>query len=385
MNNNNLENQVNACLKSNEYEQIWCLLSADKEDRYQDWSKERKTMFWLSFLERKSYSEEGKHGILGNSKSLDEALKTFDSLKKLLQRLEWWPEFDPGILRNFCFSHSVSRKELLWIMDAYTLDSQYALDRYNGKCQARDLFFRSENEISKMCQRHSHYLDMRNGQAQAICFITCCNNEYEYQEMLSWIERLWIPEEISVETIKINAATSMCSGYNEAMRACNAKYKVYLHQDIRILNPFFIFDIIDTFQRNPGSGMIGMMGSETIPDSGIMWQSKRYGAVVHSEFNADSIAETIHECSLYDSGDFSAVLVDGFLIATCIDIPWREDLFKGWDFYDASQSQEYIKKGYSIIVPPQEVAWCLHDFGQINWSEYDNSRQIFVNEYSKIK
>ena len=101
----------------------------------------------------------------------------------------------------------------------------------------------------------------------------------------------------------------------------------------------------------------------------------------HLEYDPQEIARTIHECSPYEEGDFAAALTDGFLIATQTDLEWREDIFKGWDFYDASQSTEFRKRGYEIIITHQEVAWCLHDFGQISWGGYEENRQIFVREY----
>ena len=36
----------------------------------------------------------------------------------------------------------------------------------------------------------------------------------------------------------------MTSGYNNAMKKTDAKYKVYLHQDVFILNHNFLMDIL---------------------------------------------------------------------------------------------------------------------------------------------
>lgn len=375
------ETHLDNLISTKDYEGLWKCLSEGKAEYYSEWDKDRKRLYWLSFLERKSFSDEGKHGILGGCSSVREALSIFDSFKKMLQRLEWWPEFEVPELKAFIMRYGISNTEIIWIMDAYTLDSQYALDRFKGKCEARDLFFRGEDEINALVIRHGKYLEDRGGETEKICFITCCNNQAELEEMNAWIGRLWIPEGMEIESIEISDAVSMCSGYNEAMRASNARYKVYLHQDVRILNPFFIFDLVDEFINNPKAGMVGMMGADRVPESGVMWETSRYGAVIHTEFNEDGIASTIHECSPYEGGDFSAALTDGFCLATQKDIAWREDVFKGWDFYDASQSLEFRNRGYEIIIPHQEVAWCLHDFGQINWGRYEDNRAIFVSKY----
>ena len=53
--------------------------------------------------------------------------------------------------------------------------------------------------------------------------------------------------------------------------------------------------------------------------------------------------------------------IDGMLMVTKDDVPWREDLFDGWDFYDSSQSFEFTRRGYKIVVPEQKKPWCAHE------------------------
>ena len=50
--------------------------------------------------------------------------------------------------------------------------------------------------------------------------------------------------------------------------------------------------------------------------------------------------------------------VNGSLIATQYDIPWREDILSGWEFYDVAQSLEMRRAGYKVVVPYQREAWC---------------------------
>ena len=68
-------------------------------------------------------------------------------------------------------------------------------------------------------------------------------------------------------------------------------------------------------------------------------------------------------------------------MATQYDLPWREDLFQGWDFYDASQSVEFWKAGYKVVVPHMETPWCLHENDVLNLSQYERWRDIFLDEY----
>lgn len=74
--------------------------------------------------------------------------------------------------------------------------------------------------------------------------------------------------------------------------------------------------------------------------------------------------------------------MDGLIIATSRDIMWREDLFTGWDFYDVSQTQEFMKNGSKVVVPVYDRPIAVHDDGMVlNLTAYDKYRQIFLKEY----
>ena len=75
--------------------------------------------------------------------------------------------------------------------------------------------------------------------------------------------------------------------------------------------------------------------------------------------------------------------IDGLLMATQYDVPWREDLFDKWDFYDISQSAEFLKAGYKVVVPNQTHPWCIHDDGFFNLKNYYNARKVFLEEYKR--
>ena len=67
------------------------------------------------------------------------------------------------------------------------------------------------------------------------CFIICTNNELLLGEAVLYIHSLIVPDGYSVELLTVKDAASMTSGYNEAMEASDAKYKIYMHQDVFII------------------------------------------------------------------------------------------------------------------------------------------------------
>jgi hypothetical protein len=86
-------------------------------------------------------------------------------------------------------------------------------------------------------------------------------------------------------------------------------------------------------------------------------------------------------------GDYQEVqCIDGLIMITQYDLPWREDLFNGWHFYDSSQSMEFIKSGYKVVIPRQSHPWCIHECGVTSLSNgYHDYRQAFINNYLQPK
>lgn len=214
--------------------------------------------------------------------------------------------------------------------------------------------------------------------ANKICFITCENNDAIYETCLSYIKNLEIPAGYEVELLAIKESASMTGAYNQAVCNSNAKYKVYLHQDVFIINKNFIQNVLTIFS-NPQIGMIGVAGSAQVPTDGIWWNSSQnYGKVFDSHtgmMNLMAFKEV--------EGDYQEVqCIDGLIMITQYDLPWREDLFNGWHFYDSSQSMEFIKSGYKVVIPRQEQPWCIHECGVTGLSNgYHQYRQIFVDHY----
>lgn len=218
-----------------------------------------------------------------------------------------------------------------------------------------------------------------------ICFITCVNSQLFYEECVRYIQRLVIPEGYEVDVIGVTEAEFMTKGYNEAMQASDAKYKVYMHQDVFILYPYFLQSMLDIFALDEQIGMIGVIGVEKMPMNGVMWHGWRVGKL-YIENIVDSFDELSYETYQYRLGDglWDVQAIDGLLMITSKDIMWREDIFDGWDYYDVSQSFEMMRAGYKVVVPEQMLPWCLHDDGMLNLKNHDKYRRKCLQEYPEF-
>ncbi len=214
-------------------------------------------------------------------------------------------------------------------------------------------------------------------------FIICSNRPLLLEECLYYINHLVIPEGYSIDVLTIQDAVSMTSAYNEAMTASDAKYKIYIHQDVYLLNRNFLMDLLAIFQSDPLIGLIGMVGYDSISSDGIMWHAPRCGNLYYANPPIPYPALESYSYSLEQDSYHSVALIDGLLMATAYDLPWDSVLLTGWDFYDAFQSIHFLQKGYRIAVPSQRHPWCLHDSGPFNnMVHYNQYLQIFRQHYN---
>ncbi|WP_461201871.1 glycosyltransferase [Anoxybacillus sp. TBDG-1] len=215
-----------------------------------------------------------------------------------------------------------------------------------------------------------------------IAFIYCVNNRQLYEESVRYVRSLHVPDGYEIEIIAIEGAKSITSGYNEAMKKTDAKYKVYLHQDVFIVNKNFLHDIISLFEKHYKLGMIGIAGAKTIPNNGVWWESELCYGKVYDSYTGKIKLLQFRE----NDKDYEPVqAIDGLIMITQYDIRWRDDLFTGWHFYDLSHCQEFLLAGYEVGVVRQQQPWCIHDCGIIKIGEdFNRERKKFIIAYSEF-
>lgn len=223
---------------------------------------------------------------------------------------------------------------------------------------------------------------------EKIAFILCVNDERYYRECCYYIDQLVVPEGYSVEVIPVYQANSMTSGYQKGMQSTDAKYKIYIHQDVLCTNPYLLYELIHIFERDPDIGLVGVAGCIRMPDTGIWWDAREG---TYYNLYQDSIASYgFYDCREkeedYNCREYQEVqALDGVFLATSKDVDWREDLFDGWHHYDVSQSMEFQRAGYKVVIPRPHALWILHNekCGSGLGNDYRQSRIRFLREYKE--
>lgn len=212
-----------------------------------------------------------------------------------------------------------------------------------------------------------------------IAFIIAVNDELYFEECKWYLNRLQVPEGYEMNIVTVREAVSMAAAYNEAMESSDAKYKVYLHQDVFLYNRNFIKEVLDIFQTDQRIGIMGVVGASKIPEHGAMYHSWDCGAFISGSWNE------VKECYGFQYPPYVDVqALDGLLLITQWDIRWREDILKQWDYYDIAQCFEFIKAGYKVVIPYQQKAWELHDCGYNKLRNYNSNRRIMREAYPEF-
>jgi len=224
---------------------------------------------------------------------------------------------------------------------------------------------------------------------QKFAFIICSNNKLLLNECLQYINLLYIPSGYTIETIIIERASSITSGYNNGMNSSDAKYKIYMHQDVFIINRRLLYDILDIFAIDNKIGMIGLAGSSHVSPDGCMWhaisgQFIPFGGTEitypHSTYKIKELNSHQFACSKENIIDVTAI--DGMFMATCYDYPWNTKTLKDWDFYDSFHSITFLEHGLRIVIPHDCIPWIIHDDGRmLSLEKYNYYRHIFMNKY----
>lgn len=207
-----------------------------------------------------------------------------------------------------------------------------------------------------------------------ISFHICVNDETYYEECLFYIKRLHVPIDFTLEIFPMRGMTSIYQAYNQAIDQSDAKYKIYMHQDVFLINPEILIEFVDLFAQNPQIGLAGVLGGRSVPKDKYFYRAWDCGNVLGCNEKKAFHNELEKKAS-------RVVAVDGMFMMTQYDILWREDVLNGWDFYDFSQSLEFAHKGYEIWVPAQKEPWCIHDCGYLKLNTYDERRDLFLKVY----
>ena len=198
-------------------------------------------------------------------------------------------------------------------------------------------------------------------------------DEGAVQETLESLKTLEVPPQFSLDVLPVQGEDKF-KAYNFAMKESDAKYKIYLDENVSIVRKNILSEIISVFKSNKDIGAIGFSGAIQLSTHGVCFNSaKRCGKI---SIGANK--------KLQDWGDdkrkfLEVEALDSFFIATQYDSTWREDLK---DFSVTAQCLNLKREGYQSVVLCQKKTciWCRKD----NFSVDEQAQKVFLEDYKEI-
>ena len=196
------------------------------------------------------------------------------------------------------------------------------------------------------------------------CFIIVYNDENRLSECLNYINRIIIPEGYDIDLMTVSEVNSMAEGYQEAMEASDAEYKIYLHQDTYIINENILGDLFDIFKSDDKIGAVGNIGSLTFLGNTISLPNEVYGEVISMKEPTDVLIQSSGKKNDWKNSKkklFELDCIWGPFFATRYDIDWEELIENDWNYYSVIHSLSFREKGYKLVVPKLSKPWIIHD------------------------
>ena len=174
--------------------------------------------------------------------------------------------------------------------------------------------------------------------------------------LINSLQKVIVPENFTAEIQLVEGAEKYFA-YDTAMRASDAKYKIYLDERALIANENFLLELLQIFNADKKIGAVGTSGAIELSTHGVSLNSAKRAPR-----------------NFYDYAE----IADGFFFATQYDLPWRHDLFKDNFFGGQAQCVEFKRAGYKIFIGGDWIS--LDDK---NFALDVDAQNVFLDEYSK--
>ncbi|WP_182188061.1 glycosyltransferase [Pectinatus frisingensis] len=196
--------------------------------------------------------------------------------------------------------------------------------------------------------------------AYEILFIIEQIDGVNYQRCVNSIKGLHIPNGyvVKINTWKKEKRINRTQIYNCILQQSSAKYKIYISENIYLINKNLLRDILAIFESDETIGLIGVSGIKYVP----IYENDQAATYRYGEYYYLDKNNKPRNCK-YNSISSKYEIVQGIsniMLATQYDLPWREELPDMELYYNVSYSMEFIRKKLRVIVPMQLKPWCLN-------------------------
>lgn len=163
-----------------------------------------------------------------------------------------------------------------------------------------------------------------------ISVITCAGSSNSYEKvLLPSLHRvtkfLWENEFDALDVIKVKGSDfrNIAEAYNYGLGKAVYPIKAFIHDDLDMLNPNWVFKVLRSFSINPNCGLLGLVGSKKVNNYDNWWEHED-GIYGDQLIRKDQCI--IRGFELPEEGVFGLDVVDGCFLATNREVKFDENL-----------------------------------------------------------
>ena len=199
------------------------------------------------------------------------------------------------------------------------------------------------------------------------------SHEAQYAVCMESLQAMKWPAGYEVEVFALEAEKPYAAEANAVLAKTDAKYKIYINDDLCLVSPQAVEELLDIF-RDETVGMVGFLGSRSLPVSGNLLESAYKWGAVYVPMENDLTETRFGEAT---EGESAAVrfLAPSFF-ATQADLSWNEAYGKQY-YAVLAHCQAFEGEGRRIVVPLPQNVWCAYQIKNISFDADEADREIF--------
>jgi len=174
---------------------------------------------------------------------------------------------------------------------------------------------------------------------------------YRREDFERWV--LPAAQLLTDDIVEVATKSNLMAALNRGTLMARHRVKVYIHDDVEILEPKAFRAQLEAALQDPSVGMVGAIGSTTL-DRVPWWHEPTIWGWIRHGRNHHLVSEYGNPV-LVDAVEVKAV--DGICYATTNDLWLPEETYRGFHFYDMEASLLMAKRCKKrVVVAP----WRLH-------------------------
>lgn len=203
------------------------------------------------------------------------------------------------------------------------------------------------------------------------CFIACISSDDADMQIAQNLCDLSVPEGYEIEYLGVREAPSIAAGYNEAIDATDACYKIFVKESAQIFDADILTKILSIFEKDKKIDAIGVLGTDKMPTDMVLQHGTMYGVAAADIFDV--------------AGDYIEVICisDDFMVIKG-DYRFDDISFDGSSFYNVAICADILRNRKKIVVANQDTPW-LSEYSSPEYDEnFEKYRRKALEKFSGL-